>query len=165
MSGSPVPDEPAILADLRAEIEAAGRRVTRRIDPGVRGLVISVAVFLLLVTALLPGGKGITGWQVLFAVLSASVPAGMIPAIFAVTAMVCGVLITTLGLTTRLWVMAWISAIGCGFSTVIGVLAIWSLQSSASHQPGPGPGVGLILAALVLLTLTVTWLKLAFSRQ
>ncbi|AHI00028.1 membrane protein [Kutzneria viridogrisea] len=134
----------------------------RRIDPGARAMVVAVCVLVLLVAALLPWVAGTSGWQVLF---NPSAGIGMVPRLFAVCALLFGVLAGGLALTSRLWALAWISSAGCGFATITGLLAIWSQQSSASHQPGPGPGIGLLLAAVTVLVLTVQWVKITFNRQ
>lgn len=152
------------LADLEAELAGVGRRTLRRIDPGARAMVVAVAVMVLVISALLPWVQGFSGWQVLFGSTPAGIVIGLVPKIFGVTAVAFGMLVTGLALTTRIWALAWAGAVGCGFATVLGVLAIWSQQSSASHEPGPGPGIGLILAALTMLVLAVQWVKLAFTR-
>src|SRR4051812_19865476 len=51
--------------DFKGDIEAAERRVAREIDPGARALVIAIAVFVLLVTFILPHTGGARGWDVL----------------------------------------------------------------------------------------------------
>jgi len=153
-----------VSSELETEISKIGRRVFRQVDPGVRAVVAACCVLVLLVAALLPWVESATGWQVVSGSAPAGVTVGLLPTVFAVTAAVFGVLATTGALLTRLWVVAWIAAVGCGFSTVTGVLAIWSQQSSASHQPGPGPGIGLIAAALTMLVLVVQWVRVALTR-
>ena len=58
---------------------------------------------------------------------------------------------------------------GCGFfAVVVGLLSIWSQDSSPSHQPGPGPGIGLIIAldrSSCVLTITVGPRGLVASRR
>jgi hypothetical protein len=66
------------------------------------------------------------------------------------------------GLVTRLWVVGWASAFGCGFSVVTGVWAVWSRQTAGSGAPGPGPGLLLVLVAMVLMA--AMWVRLAWSR-
>ena len=51
--------------EFKGDIEAAERRVAREIDPGARALVIAIAVFVLLVTFILPHTGGARGWDVL----------------------------------------------------------------------------------------------------
>ncbi|KBT18986.1 Rv2732c family membrane protein, partial [Mycobacterium tuberculosis] len=54
------------LDALRAEIEAAERRVAREIEPGARALVVAILVFVLLGSFILPHTGSVRGWDVLF---------------------------------------------------------------------------------------------------
>ena len=60
--------------------------------------------------------------------------------------------------------MAWLCSFGCGAFTVLGLVSLWSQQSSDSHLPGPGPGIGLILAELCMLVLAVNWVRTIAAR-
>ena len=51
--------------EFKGDIEAVERRVAREIDPGARALVIAIAVFVLLLTFVLPHTGGAKGWDVL----------------------------------------------------------------------------------------------------
>ncbi len=51
--------------EFKGDIEAAERRVAREIDPGVRALVIAIAVFVLLLSFVLPHTGGARGLDVL----------------------------------------------------------------------------------------------------
>lgn len=156
------PEEPDDLAGLRAEIDEVERSVLRRIDPGGRALVIAVGVLVLLVATVLPWAGGSSGMNVLLGQAPAGV--GVLPRAFGYLAMGFGVLGSALGLTTRRWGMAWVCALGCWLALVVGVLSIWSQQTTHSHQPGPGPGAGLVLAVLSLLVMAVAWFRIAWSR-
>src|SRR4051812_50121095 len=58
-------DKNGNFEDFKGDIEAAERRVAREIDPGARALVIAIAVFVLLVTFVLPHTGDARGWDVL----------------------------------------------------------------------------------------------------
>ena len=81
---------------------------------------------------------------------------------FAVTAVALGVLGSVTALLSRLWALGWACALGCGFSVVTGVWAVWSRQTAPSGAPGPG--VGLVLALVAMLVLTVLWVRIVWSR-
>ena len=51
--------------EFKGDIEAAERQIAREIDPGARALVLAIAVFVLLVTLLLPHAGGARGFDVL----------------------------------------------------------------------------------------------------
>ena len=50
---------------------------------------------------------------------------------------------SALSLGLRRWAVAWLATLGCGLFTVLGLVSIWSQQTTTSHQAGPGPGAGL----------------------
>ena len=66
--------------------------------------------------------------------------------------MLFGVLGSAVALAGRHWAAAWTCAVGCGFSVVNGVWAIWSRQVNVPHG-GTGPGVGLVLAVVAMVVL------------
>jgi hypothetical protein len=158
----PVTDD---LSDLQVDVPKAPRRAFRQIDPGARAMVIAVCVMLMLVSALLPWVDGASGWQVLFGLAPKGTPIGLVPVLFAVCAMLFGVLVSGAALVTRLWALSFAAAAGCGFSLLTSLLAVWSQQSTSSHEPGPGPGIGIILGLLTLIVLTFQWVKLTFARD
>ena len=74
---------------LRAEIEAAERRVAREIDPGPRGFVVAILVFILLASFILPHTGQVRGWDVLFSTHGAGAAAVALPSrVFAWLALV-----------------------------------------------------------------------------
>lgn len=156
------PEEPDDLAGLRAEIDQVERSALRRIDPGVTAMVIAFAVLVLLLAAVLPWAGGTSGLELLLGRRPPGI--GVLPHVFVYLATAFGVLGSVLGLTTRRWGMAWVCALGCWLALVLGVLSIWSQQTTHSHQPGPGPGAGLVLAVVSLLVLAVSWFRIAWSR-
>jgi hypothetical protein len=144
--------------ELREEIDEVGRRASRTVDLGTRAMVVSVAVFVLLVGLILPWMNGSSGLEVLIG--SESGKASMVPRLFAATSVLFGVLASALTLITRRWVFAWVGAAGGWFATVDGLLAIWSRQSSGST-----PGIGLIIAVVAMVVIAIQWFRTAASRS
>jgi hypothetical protein len=148
---------------LRTEIEAAERRVARGIDPGPRAFVVSIVVFILLATFILPHTGHVRGWDVLFGGHGAGAAAVALPhRVFAWLALVFGVGFSMLALLTRRWALAWIALAGSAIADAAGLLAIWSRQTVAAGHPGPG--VGLIAAWITVIVLTYQWARIVWSR-
>ncbi|ALE74410.1 MULTISPECIES: hypothetical protein [unclassified Pseudonocardia] len=145
-----------VTPETRAEIDDAGRAATRRIDPGTRAMLIAVAVVAAVASLLLPWVAGAPGWEVL-----AGGAAGPLPRLFSVTLTVFAIVVSASALLTRLWVLAWLAAFGCGISSVNGVWAIWSQQTGAAG----GPGFGLVLGVIAVVLLTFVWAGAALARS
>jgi hypothetical protein len=143
--------------ELRKEIDQVERRAARTVELGGRAVFIAVAVFVLIVGLVLPWFGGAAGYEVLLGQVSG--PPGMVPRLFAATAVLFGVLASAVALMTRLWVVTWVGALGGWFASVDGVLAIWSRQSSSSEL-----GVGLIIAESAMVVIAVQWFRVAWSR-
>jgi hypothetical protein len=148
---------------LRAEIEAAERRVAREIDPGPRGFVVAILVFILLASFILPHTGTVRGWDVLFGSHGAGAAAVALPSrVFVWLALVFGVGFSMLALMTRRWALAWVALAGTSIASAVGLLAVWSRQTVAAGHPGPG--VGLIVAWITLILLTFHWARVVWSR-
>lgn len=148
---------------LRTEIEAAERRVARGFDPGPRGFVVAILVFVLLGSFILPHTGAVRGWDVLFSSHGAGAAAVALPSrVFAWLALVFGVGFSMLALVTRRWALAWTALAGSALAGAAGLLAIWSRQTVAAGHPGPG--VGLIAAWIVVLALIYQWARVVWSR-
>ncbi|TNC23991.1 Rv2732c family membrane protein [Amycolatopsis alkalitolerans] len=144
---------------LAEDVDAIGHRVAKTVELGRRGFIISVLVFILLIGQLLPWVGDHAGWQVLFG------QGGAVPQLFAATSTGIGVLCSVLALITRRWWLTWVCAIGGWFSSVDGLLAVWSQQSSgANGAAGNGPGIGMIIAMVAIILLAASWMRTAFSR-
>jgi hypothetical protein len=156
MNDGPLPEE---LARYDAELAGVQRRVERRIDPGPTALAVSVSVLALLGSLVLPWTGSIQGWEV----LAGTEPLGLLPRLFAFTAFGFGVVGSALALATRWWGLAWLCAVGCGFSVVDGVWAIWSRQVAVPEGGSPA-GPGLVLAVLAVLVLAVSWVRIVLRR-
>ncbi len=151
------------LDALRAEIEAAERRIAREIDPGPRGFVVAILVFVLLGSFILPHTGGVRGWDVLFGTHGAGAAALALPSrVFTWLALVFGVGFSMLALMTRRWALAWVALAGTSIASVAGLLAIWTRQTVAAGHPGPG--VGLIVAWITIMLLTFHWARVVWSR-
>lgn len=156
MTNESSPDD---LAALEAELAAAERRVLRRIDPGGTALPVAVAILAVLGALMLPWTGGVPGWRILAGVADF----GALPRLFTGTAVGFGVLGSAAALATRQWALAFVCAIGCGFSVVNGVWAIWSRQVNVPFG-GSGPGIGLVLAVLAMVVLTACWVRITARR-
>ena len=148
---------------VRAEVDAAERRIAREIDPGARALVVAVLVFVLLASFILPHTGDVRGWDVLFGSHGSADAAVALPSrIFGWLALVFGVGFSMLALVTRRWAVAWVALAGSALASAIGLLAVWSRQTvSAGH---PGPGIGLIVAWITVIVLSFHWARVVWSR-
>ncbi|MCV7384248.1 hypothetical protein [Mycolicibacter longobardus] len=147
----------------RADIEAAERRVAGEIDPGGRGLVVAVCVFVLLGSFLLPHTGSVRGWDVLFPGNRTDDALLTLPSqLFMWLALVFGVGFSLLALITRRWAVAWVALAGSAVASATGLLAVWSRQTAVLGEPGPG--IGLILAWITLVVLTFHWAQVVWSR-
>lgn len=162
MTDRQVPEE---LSQLDSELAGAQRRAERRFDPGASAIVIACAILVLMVAAFLPWGESAVGWRV----LTGADWIGPLPRVFATTAIVFGVFVSAAALIVRRWGLAWLAAIGCGFSILDGMGAIWSRLTVRADgigvAPSSGPGIGLVLAWLAIIVLTGAWVRLAWSRH
>ncbi|WP_414688017.1 hypothetical protein, partial [Mycobacterium sp.] len=149
--------------DFKGDIEAAERRVAREIDPGARALVIAIAVFVLLLTFVLPHTGDAKGWDVLVGDDAAIRNGIALPSrVFTWLALVFGVGFSMLALLTRRWGLAWIALAGSTVASFTGLLAVWSRQTAPAHHPGPG--IGLIIAWLAVIVLAFNWARAVWAR-
>lgn len=152
--------DPARDRGLEAELAGIARNIERRTDPGPTALTVAVAVLVLLGTLALPYTGPVLGWEVLAGLAP---DLGVLPRLFTFTAVGFGVVGSALALATRWWALAWVCAVGCGFTVVDGVWAIWSRQTVVLDG-GTGPGFGLVLAVLAVLVLAASWVRIALRR-
>ncbi|WP_434448253.1 Rv2732c family membrane protein [Lentzea sp. E54] len=145
---------------LRKEIDAVEHQAAKRIDPGTGALTISIAVLALLVSLVLPwigehsGLRVVLGESELF-----------LPRLFSYFALGVGVLGSGITLAVRRWGLAWVCSLGLFAGSIIGVLSIWTQQTTTSNKTvGPGPGIGLVIAVVAVIVLLVKWVKIAASR-
>ncbi|OBI10049.1 hypothetical protein A5715_11480 [Mycolicibacter heraklionensis] len=151
------------LEAYRADIEAAERRVAGEIDPGGRGPVVAICVFVLLGSFLLPHTGSVRGWDVLFPGERTDEALVTLPSqVFMWLALVFGVGFSILALVTRRWTVAWVALAGSAVAAATGLLAVWSRQTAIAGDPGPG--IGLILAWITLIVLAFHWAHVVWSR-
>jgi len=147
----------------KADLEAAERKVAGEIAPGGRAVVVSVLVFVLLVSFVLPHAGGARGLDVLTGDDRALQAGISLPSkVFDWLALVFGVGFSMLALLTRRWALAWIALAGTSVACVIGMLAVWSRQTAVHGNPGPG--IGLILGWITVICLAFHWAKVVWTR-
>jgi hypothetical protein len=148
---------------FRSDIDEAERRIAREIEPGARALVVSILVFVLLASFMLPHTGDVRGWDVLFASHGSAAAAVALPSrVFGWLALVFSVGFSMLALLTRRWALAWVALAGSAVASAVGLLAIWSRQTVAAGHPGPG--VGLVVGWITIIVLTFHWARVVWSR-
>jgi hypothetical protein len=148
---------------FKGDLEAAERKVAREIDPGARALVIAIAVFVLLLSFVLPHTGHTKGWDVLVGDDTAIRDGIALPSrVFSWLALVFGVGFSMLALLTRRWGLAWVALAGSTLASFTGLLAVWSRQTAPAHHPGPG--IGLIIAWLAVIVLAFNWARAVWAR-
>ena len=147
----------------RADLEAVERRVAGEIEPGARGLVVAILVFVLVVSLILPHTGGARGVDVLMGDDKAIGVGIALPSrIFSWLALVFSVGFSMLALITRRWTLAWIALAGSAVASFIGLLAVWSRQTAPHGHPGPG--IGLIVGWITVILLTFHWARVVWTR-
>ncbi len=153
------------LLGIRQELDAVERRITAAVEPGLRGVVVAGAVLVLVVAMILPHAGGATGWDVVLFDARSKAEAVILPMrLFAGGCVLFGVLTSVAAVLLRRWVLAWVAAVGCGLTSFLGLLAIWSRQTLLVGHPGGGPGVGLFLAWATMIVLAYQWIRVVWSR-
>ncbi|MDV7352335.1 hypothetical protein R4282_04800 [Rhodococcus oxybenzonivorans] len=147
------------------DFDEAEKKVAGEIDPGVRALVVAIAVVILLGSLTLPHSGVANGWEVLVYGDDARAEVITLPSrLFVWFEVVFGVVASMLALITRRWALAWVALAGTAVSIVFGMLAIWTRQTPAPGVEAAGPGIGLIIGWLTVIVLTFHWLKVVWSR-
>lgn len=153
------------VEEYREDFEAAERKIAGEIDPGMRAVVVAVAVLVLLLSFSLPHAGSANGWEVLVNTADAHAESIALPSrIFTWLALIFGVVTSMLALVTRRWAVAWIALAGSAVASVFGMLSIWSRQTVPANLHGAGPGIGLILGWVTVMVLTFHWLRVVWSR-
>lgn len=147
------------LAPLEAELADVERRVQRRVEPGGTASAVFVGMLMLIASLTLPWTGQVAGWEV----VSGRTWLSVLPALFAFTAFGFGVVGSAVALATRWWGAAWLCAVGCGFSVVDGLWAIWSRQVAVPHG-GTAAGFGLVVAVVGIVVLAFGWTRIALRR-
>jgi hypothetical protein len=149
--------------DFKGDLDEVERRMAREIDPGARALVVSILVFVILVTFLLPHTGSARGFDVLVGGEAAVREAVALPSrVFVWLLLVFSVGFSMLALLTRRWGLAWVALAGSAVACPIGMLAVWSRQTVAAGHPGPS--YGLIIAWIAVILLAFHWARVVWSR-
>ncbi|MEU8898025.1 hypothetical protein [Nocardia sp. NPDC048505] len=151
---------------FRGELDAVERRIAGEIDPGVRAMVVAGAVFVLLISLVLPHAGAARGFDVLLGTdVTRLEHIGLPSRIFVWFTVVFGVGFSLLALMTRRWVLAWIAVAGSAIGCAFGVFSIWHRQTpGVGNISGSGPGIGLIVGTLAIMVLTFHWIRVVWSR-
>lgn len=151
--------------DVRAELEAAERKVASDIDPGARAMFVAIAVLILLATFSLPHAGSANGWEVLsFAPDATTEEIGLPSRLFVGFAVVFAGLGSILALVTRKWALAWVSLAGSAVTIVFGMLAIWSRQTLPVESSAAGPGFGLVIGWFAVMVIVFHWARVVWAR-
>ncbi|WP_369691108.1 Rv2732c family membrane protein [Nocardia altamirensis] len=158
--------ESSNFEQFRDDLDAVERRIAGEIDPGVRAMVVAGAVFVLLLSLVLPHAGGARGFDVLLGTDAARLEhIGLPSRIFVWFLVIFGVGFSTLALMTRRWFLAWIAVAGTAITSVFGVFSIWHRQTPGiGNYHGAGPAIGLILGTLAAIVLTFHWVRVVWSR-
>jgi len=158
-----VPGSADDFESYRADLEAAERRVAGEIEPGARGLVVAVLVFVVMVSFVLPHTGAARGIDVLVGDDTAIGVGIALPSrVFSWLSLVFSVGFSMLALITRRWTLAWIALAGSAVASAIGMLAVWSRQTAPHGHPGPG--IGLVVGWIAVILLTFHWLRVVWTR-
>ncbi|MGV9747193.1 Rv2732c family membrane protein [Rhodococcus zopfii] len=153
------------MNEVRADLEQAERKIAGEIDPGVRALVVAVAVMVLLGSFSLPHAGAANGWEILsFGPDAVAEDIALPSRIFVWLALVFGGVCSILALLTRRWVLAWLALAGSAVSIVFGMLSIWTRQTLPVDSTASGPGFGLVLAWFAVMVLTFHWARVVWAR-
>lgn len=154
------------IEDYRKDFDAVERKVAGEIDPGIRAVVVAVAVVVLLGSLTLPHSGVANGWEVLVYGPDAVEEAIALPSrLFVWFALVFGVVVSMVALLARRWALAWVALAGSAVSVIFGMLAIWTRQTPPPGLDVAGPGIGLALGWISVIVLTFHWLKVVWSRS
>ncbi len=151
---------------FRDDLDAVERRIAGEIDPGVRAMVVAVAVFALLVSLVLSHAGAARGFDVLLGSdVAATEHIGLPSRIFVWFVVVFGIGFSLLALMTRRWVLAWIAVAGSAIASAFGVFSIWHRQTPGlNNYIGAGPGIGLVIGTIAAVVLTFHWVRVVWSR-
>lgn len=160
------PAETEQFEEFREDLDAVERRIAGEIDPGMRAMVVAGAVFLLLLSLVLPHTGSARGFDVLLGSQAATAEhVGLPSRIFVWFVLIFGIGFSLLALMTRRWVLAWIAVAGSAIASAFGVFSIWHRQTPGlNNYVGSGPGIGLVLGTLAIMVLTFHWVKVVWSR-
>ncbi len=160
------PQQAEVFESYHDDLAAVERKIAGEIDPGYRAMVVAGAVFVLLLTLILPHAGHTRGLDILFSDNTASRDhIGLPSRVFQWFVLIFGIGFSSLALLTRRWTFAWIAVAGSAVGSVFGVLSIWHRQTPGlGNYRGAGPAIGLILGVLAMILLTFHWVRVVWSR-
>lgn len=175
----PIDDFKQFESDLRK----AERKVAGEIDPGLRALVVAVAVMVAAVSLALPhvapsffSLHGVNGFDVLsFDAKAQAAKITITSRVFVYLVLIFGIIASALALITRRWVLAWIALCGSMVSVPAGVLAWWSRNTPGLNAltgpdgkplpPPDGVAIGLVIGLIAVVVLAFHWARVVWSRN
>jgi hypothetical protein len=160
------PQQAEVFESYHDDLAAVERKIAGEIDPGYRAMVVAGAVFVLLLTLILPHAGHTRGLDILFSDDTAGRDhIGLPSRVFQWFVLIFGIGFSSLALLTRRWTFAWIAVAGSAVGSVFGVLSIWHRQTPGlGNYHGAGPAIGLILGVLAMIVLTFHWIRVVWSR-
>ncbi|MGC4963789.1 hypothetical protein ACPXCG_19665 [Gordonia sp. DT218] len=156
------------FAEYEGDLRKAERKVAGEIDPGMRALVVAVAVLVAMLSLVLPHTGSASGIDVLtFSPDAVAERVTITSKVFVYFVAIFGIGASVLALLTRRWIIAWIALCGNAIACVAGMLAWWSRNTPGvgGIQPPSGVGIGLIIGWLAVLVLTFHWARVVWARS
>ena len=142
---TPQPGDDA-FEGYRKDLDDAERKVAGEIDPGVRAMVVAVAVLVLVGTLALPHAGVANGWDVLAYNQDAETERiALFSRLFVWFVVIFGIGFSMLALVTRRWSLAWVAVAGSAVASALGMMAVWSRQTIPAGFNVAGPSIGLII--------------------
>lgn len=161
---TPQPGDDA-FEGYRKDLDDAERKVAGEIDPGVRAMVVAVAVLVLVGTLALPHAGVANGWDVLAYNQDAETERiALFSRLFVWFVVIFGIGFSMLALVTRRWSLAWVALAGSAVASALGMMAVWSRQTIPAGFNVAGPSIGLIIGWFAVVFLTFHWLKVVWTR-
>ena len=159
------PPGAAAVAGYRKDLDDAERKVAGEIDPGVRAMVVAVAVLVLVGTLALPHAGVANGWDVLAYNQDAETERiALFSRLFVWFVVIFGIGFSMLALVTRRWSLAWVALAGSAVASALGMMAVWSRQTIPAGFNVAGPSIGLIIGWFAVVFLTFQWLQVVWPR-
>ncbi|MXP22377.1 hypothetical protein GIY30_13615 [Gordonia sp. HNM0687] len=150
------------------DLRRAERKVAGEIDPGMRAVVVAIAVLVAMLSMVLPHTGSASGIEVLtFAPDAEAERVTITSEVFVYLLVIFGIGASALALLTRRWFVAWIALCGNAIACVAGMLAWWSRNTPGvgGVEPPSGVGIGLIIGWFAVLVLTFHWARVVWARS
>ncbi len=180
MTGHDVSNDPtdsqSEFKQFEAQLRKTEKKVAGEIDPGARAVVVAVAVLVAVVSLALPHTGSVNGFDVLsYNAAAQEAHVTITSRVFVYLVLIFGIVVSSLALVTRRWVLAWIALCGSLVSVVAGMLAWWTRTTPGLNAatgpdgrllpPPGGIGAGLILGIVAMAVLAFHWARVVWSRN